>query len=127
MKSKVALIRANRKRISIRIERLEEKRKTVFSDVMEKYPYEIYGIRGEMKAEKAVKKIDEELKLLHQYRLCLDRSVYNLEEPERTSEQELQDAEYEYTRMKQREQEKVQHEKEMHERLLKDGYINTRR
>lgn len=60
--------------IVARIEKLREKKQDLRSRIDEKYPYEIYGIKGDLQFEKYSKKYDDEISLLQKY----DSGMYDL-------------------------------------------------
>lgn len=60
--------------IKTRIEKLRDKKQNLRDRIDDKYPFEIYGMRGESIYESKSKELDEEIKLLQRY----DSGLYDL-------------------------------------------------
>lgn len=60
--------------IQERIERLRTKKQNLREKIDEKYPEDIYGIKGVMIYEEQSKKLDDEITLLRKY----DSGIYDL-------------------------------------------------
>lgn len=50
-----------------RREKLTDKRRNLHYEITEKYPYDVYGMKGEGIFEEKSKKLDEEIALLDKY------------------------------------------------------------
>lgn len=60
--------------IKSRIQKLVDKKQNLRDWVDEKYPFDVYGIKGEMIFDEKSKQINDELNLLRQY----DSGMYDL-------------------------------------------------
>lgn len=59
---------------------LLKQEKTMEQDLRQKYPYEIYGIDGQMKVEEKMKKFKRHMRQVNLYITCLDNTIWTMTE-----------------------------------------------